>query len=765
MIDRVAERNPDALAIRNGTGESVTFASLVEDSVALAALLADLGTGRGASIAILGSRSASTITSIIGVVRSAAAYVPLDPTWPVRRLVDLLEVRKIEVLITDRSTLPLAQAVSWSSDTVSHIICPDITVPDAWRDSFHGERLSRFFDEMLAEEDPARAAGFNLRSTDGTDGSLDLEKYRNHVCRLVHDVEPTREPRILEIGAGAGTLAEVLAPTASCYTATDPSSVSVERCVALGSGIDAQQCFAHEIAVALDKEYDLCLLASTAQFFPGLDYLLEVVAAVRERLAPDGVLVLADLPDVEDAGPGQLGVPKAMLRQLSALVPGVSSVEIRMREPGSVGESLAQRYDAVVRYAPGRTEAYRRIRGLVHTGAVVDERRLLGRSPGVVPIAEDPCYTIFTSGSTGGPKGVLVSHRSLTNLVDWLNPRFGIGPTDTILHTTSFCFDLSVYDIFGILAAGASIRLASEAEVTEPDLLLDIIHDEGITIWDSTPGVFGMILSMGRNRGDTLLGTLRVVMLSGDWIPVDMPNRARERFGDSCTVVAMGGATECTVWSNVHIAADIDPLWPSIPYGRPITNVRYYVLDEKLRSCAVDVEGDLYIAGECVALGYVERPGLTASAFLADPWAAVPGQRMYRTGDRACWLQAGELQFRGRLDDQVKVRGYRIELGEVRRALVRCESVIDGTVVTVGTKTGPSLVGVYVPATPKATPQHVKEELRRVLPTYMIPERIVQVESIPLTRAGKTNREQLLQDILPNRPFRTKTDQTLRTRG
>jgi acyl-coenzyme A synthetase/AMP-(fatty) acid ligase len=261
-----------------------------------------------------------------------------------------------------------------------------------------------------------------------------------------------------------------------------------------------------------------------------------------------------------------------------------------------------------------------------------------------------------------------------------------------------------------------------------------------------------MVLSMGRNRGDTLIGTLRLVLLSGDWIPVDMPGRVGELFGGGCKVVALGGATECTVWSNFHVVESVDPSWPSIPYGKPIHNARYYVLDDELRACPIDVEGDLYIAGDCVALGYVGRSGLTASAFVADPWAPAPGERMYRTGDRACWLGCGEMQFRGRLDDQVKVRGYRIELGEVWSALVGCDSVLTGAVLAVATKSGPSLVGAYVPTSAEVSARQIKEELAISLPTYMIPDRMVPVDEIPLTRTGKTDRDRLLQIVAFQRP-------------
>jgi acyl-coenzyme A synthetase/AMP-(fatty) acid ligase len=196
----------------------------------------------------------------------------------------------------------------------------------------------------------------------------------------------------------------------------------------------------------------------------------------------------------------------------------------------------------------------------------------------------------------------------------------------------------------------------------------------------------------------------------------------------------------------------VDPSWPSIPYGKPIQNARYYILDERLRACPTGVEGDLYIAGECVALGYTGRPSLTASRFVADPWSLAPGERMYRTGDRARWLEWGAMQFRGRLDDQVKVRGYRIELGEVWSALVGCDQVLSAAVLTVPTKAGPSLLGAYVPARPEVSPRQVKDELGKSLPRYMIPDRLIPVEAIPLTRTGKTDKERLLQIVMPQRP-------------
>lgn len=754
LIDRAALRNPAGPALETHFGSVTSYEQLVEESSALAALLAELGVGAGCSVAVLGSRSARTVTSILGTVRSGAAYVPLDPLWPFKRFVDLLNTQRIEVLVTDRSTLTLGQSVGWSSTSVRHIVCPDIETSPAWKVQFQGQRISTFFDEMLADDDPVRAAGFNLRSTETSDGAAELDTYLQYVANLVRSASEHPTPRIIEIGSGAGLVAAELAPHAARYTATDPSQVSVERCSRLGTNVDAYQCFAHEIREHVPGKYDLCVIASTAQFFPSLDYLFEVLAAAVSYLAPDGVLVLADVLDPEDAGPGLLGVPVEVMRRLPEILPVIAGVEVVQRPPGSVGASVTDRYDVIIHYSPARPGGQGPECGGVLTGADIERARnaSLTVSP---PSATDACYTIFTSGSTGQPKGVTVSHRSVVNLVNWLNPKFKVGPADKILFTTSFCFDLSVYDMFGVLAAGAVVRIASDREVAEPDLLLDVIRDEAITIWDSTPGALGMLLTVSQSREPDHTGSLRLVLLSGDWVPTDTPRRVREAFGGGCSVIAMGGATECTVWSNFHVVgADdaVDPSWPSIPYGRPIQNARYYILDERMRACPTGVEGDLYIAGECVTLGYTGSPSMTASRFIADPWSPAAGERMYRTGDRARWLEWGAMQFRGRLDDQVKVRGYRIELGEVWTALVGCDQVQSAAVLTVATKAGPSLLGAYVPAHLEVSPRQVKEELGKSLPRYMVPDRLVPVDAIPLTRTGKTDKERLLQVVMPQRP-------------
>nr|AGS49514.1 long-chain-fatty-acid--CoA ligase [uncultured bacterium esnapd7] len=304
------------------------------------------------------------------------------------------------------------------------------------------------------------------------------------------------------------------------------------------------------------------------------------------------------------------------------------------------------------------------------------------RNPEPVAGADNTAYIIFTSGSTGKPKGVTVTHRPVHNLLNWCHRTFGFGPDDVALCVTALDFDLSVFDIFGMFAAGAGVYIADATQQRDPEMLLDVLLSEPITFWDSVPGTLNQLVPLlSQASGHPGAMNLRLIYLSGDYTPLSLPDAVRAAF-PRAEVVSLGGATEATVWSNSFRVREIDPSWRSIPYGRPIDNARYYVLDENLRPCAIGVEGDLYIGGPVIAREYVNRRDLTAERFVADPFGTPPGRRIYRTGDRASFFPDGNICFLGRSDGQVKVRGFRIELGEIEYALSRHPAVRQAVAIT-----------------------------------------------------------------------------------
>lgn len=352
------------------------------------------------------------------------------------------------------------------------------------------------------------------------------------------------------------------------------------------------------------------------------------------------------------------------------------------------------------------------------------------------PEADNLAYIIYTSGSSGQPKGVEVSHAAALNLIQWVNQTYDVGPEDELLFVTSPCFDLSVYDIFGTLAAGGCVAIATEAELDDPAILAERLFTGGITIWDSAPGALDRLVPLFP-RQPVESSHLRLVLLSGDWIPVRMPDEVRAAFHQA-RIIALGGATEASIWSNAYEVGDVDPRWPSIPYGKPIQNARYHVLDRLMRPSPVGAAGELYIGGPCLARGYHRRPDLNAERFIVDPFR--PGQRLYRTGDRARVMPDGNLEFLGRLDGQVKIRGYRVELGEVSALLQQQPRVEQAVVGVTGERETKRLVAFTVLT--RGTDRHeavvaMEASLRESLPAYMVPSQFVPVEALPLTANGK----------------------------
>ncbi|GAA2637997.1 hypothetical protein GCM10010399_84080 [Dactylosporangium fulvum] len=355
----------------------------------------------------------------------------------------------------------------------------------------------------------------------------------------------------------------------------------------------------------------------------------------------------------------------------------------------------------------------------------------------------DQAYVIFTSGSTGTPKGVVLTHAPVVNLIDWVNSTHGMGPDDRVLFVTSLGFDLSVYDVFGVLAAGGSIRVASDAEVRDPQRLLSILDSEPITFWDSAPAALQQLEPLFALRAPGERSTLRLVFLSGDWVPLTLPDAVRAAFPGS-RVVALGGATEAAIWSNSFPVGTVDPAWASVPYGRPIDNAHYYVLDSALRPAPVGAPGDLYIGGDCLALGYHGDPALTAGKFLPDHLSGRPGARLYRTGDRARYWADGTIEFLGRQDHQVKVRGFRIELGEIEAALATLPGVATALAVVHGERADAQIVAYVVPEPGVyPDPRHVREEVAALVPAYMVPAHVLTIDAVPVTANGKLDRRAL----------------------
>ncbi|NKZ06459.1 non-ribosomal peptide synthetase [Actinomadura latina] len=358
------------------------------------------------------------------------------------------------------------------------------------------------------------------------------------------------------------------------------------------------------------------------------------------------------------------------------------------------------------------------------------------------PVETDPgagAYVIFTSGSTGEPKGVEVSHRAALNTVLDVNARFGVGEDDRVLAVSALDFDLSVWDVFGLLSAGGSLVMVGEDERRDAARWARLVAEHGVTVWNTVPALLDMLLVAERGQ----LGSLRLAMVSGDWVPLDL-SASLSQAAPGCRLVALGGATEAAIWSNYcPVPARVPAEWVSVPYGRPLANQCFRVVDQLGRDCPDWGPGELWIGGAGVAEGYRGDAETTKAKFVEHD-----GLRWYRTGDMGRYWPDGTLEFLGRVDHQVKVRGHRIELGEIEAALLSHPQVERAVATTVGA-TNRRLAALIVPADNPAhhDPAHdeldhddLHDRLAEQLPPYMIPEQIIQLPALPLTPNGKIDR-------------------------
>ncbi len=347
----------------------------------------------------------------------------------------------------------------------------------------------------------------------------------------------------------------------------------------------------------------------------------------------------------------------------------------------------------------------------------------------------DLAYVIYTSGSTGKPKGVQIEHRSVLNFLASMSRKPGLDHRDVLAAVTSSSFDIHVLEVYLPLVIGARVVVVSREVAMDGIRLRKLLDHEGVTVMQATPATWQLLLMAGWSKTPRL----RKVLCGGEAMPRYLADELLNRCDE---VWNLYGPTETTVWSTAY---RVGPGGGSVPIGMPIDNTSVYVLDDHGSPVPDGESGELYIAGAGVARGYLNRPELNAERFVADPFAAQSGSRMYRTGDVVRRLPRGELDFLGRIDHQLKIRGYRVELGEIEVALSKCPAVRGVVVHPRENASGEKqLIAYIVPSTqPGPSPRELIELLQDKLPPYMIPSAFVSLESFPLTSNGKIDRKAL----------------------
>ncbi|WP_155765101.1 non-ribosomal peptide synthetase, partial [Mycobacterium colombiense] len=433
---------------------------------------------------------------------------------------------------------------------------------------------------------------------------------------------------------------------------------------------------------------------------------------------------LAHLLAEQGAGPGESVAllfsrsAQAIVAILAVLKTGAAYLPI---DPAAPGTRIRFMLDDSAPIAAVTTAGLRsRLNGADLTVVDIEDPRIEDQAatPLPAPPADDIAYVIYTSGTTGVPKGVAITHRSVTQLLESLDaglPRVGVWT-----HSHSLAFDVSVWEIFGALLRGGRLVVVPESVARSPKDLHALLVDAEVTVLTQTPSAVAMLSPEG-------LDSVSLVM-AGEACPAEVV----DRWAPGRVMINAYGPTETTMC--VAISAPLTRGSGTPPIGSPVDGAALFVLDPWLRPVPAGVVGELYVAGDGVAAGYVGRPGLTASRFVPCPFGAA-GTRMYRTGDLVCWGADGQLQYFGRADEQVKIRGYRIELGEVQAALAALDDVDQAVVIAREDQPGVKRLVGYITGT--ADPGEVRTALAGRLPVYMVPAAVVALDALPLTPNGK----------------------------
>ena len=353
-------------------------------------------------------------------------------------------------------------------------------------------------------------------------------------------------------------------------------------------------------------------------------------------------------------------------------------------------------------------------------------------------VASGVAYIMFTSGTTGTPKGVSITHHSAINTLQDCQARWAIGCDDRLFGVSEFSFDLSVFDLFMPALCGCAVVLAQDGRQVDPQGWITLARQHQVTVWNSVPAIMEMLSDYAQAMAlGAPVPSVRLWMASGDWIGLGLPDRLRQSAPKSC-FVALGGATEAAIWSNSFEVHAVDPEWTSIPYGRPLANQRFHILDSFGRCCPPGVKGMLYIAGEGLATGYVHDQQRTAQVFVHH---SELGQRLYRTGDLGRLRMDGEMELLGREDLQVKRNGFRIELAEIEAVFCRVQGVRQA--VACLDQSGGLTLFVICEQGPAADTDAMLRFAGNHLNEYMLPSRLLVLEQLPLTANGKLDRKSL----------------------
>jgi amino acid adenylation domain-containing protein/FkbM family methyltransferase len=777
FLDR-AEENPYGTAIGGGEPEMhLSFDCLRQKAEEVALFLQTQARGEGVTFAaILMERGIDCIVSIMGTLLAGWAYLPIDPSFPQRRVRRMLEDVGAPVLFGHKKFIRLINHLHWECKCLRHVLVMDSADAMAEPEKEQSQLMERELWEYVGETatDDITGGGWQDSFTGLPFSRREMDEYGDNVLGKLKPLID-KETRILEIGSASGITMFRLAPLVGFYFGCDLSSSITERnrLIIDDEGMDNIQvaCLAaHQIDEMDDGDFDIVIINSVIQCFHGHNYLRHVLNKAVAKMKPRGYIFAGDIMDIDlkdqleqdlkhstkNDWSTELFLSRDFFEDLTNHMPGVRGVEFSGKIHTIENELTRYRYDALITVDKENNDP----RGGSIRHKYLWDRCVLAETdsnivnPAVSP--GDPAYIIFTSGSTGVPKGTLITHQNVLRLVIQTN-YLTIRPWDRVLQLSNTAFDGSVFDIFAPLVNGATLVPFTNAEGRGVDVvrLGNFLKQRHISVSLITTALFNTLVELDI---DCFAG-VRKILFGGEQGSLVHTRRALGRLGPERLINAYG-PTEATVIATFYPVNHIPGKATNVPIGKPISNTSVYVLNQQLKPQPYGVPGELWIGGRGLAAGYLNNPLMTAERFIL--WKGNgKAERLYRSGDLVRLLpdDGGQIEFIGRVDRQVKIRGFRIELSEIEHCLADMNQVREAVVLAVDAPGGEkTLEAWFVPADNFSGDGHeVKGQLAGQCPEFMIPSHITAIPKIPLTSNGKVDRRKLMalretEEVVCTRP-------------
>lgn len=758
LFRQQVKKTPDEIAIIDQDKE-ITYAELNLWSDRIAHFIQCTGLKQGDCVGAFLGRSFWLVATLLGTLKAGAVYLPLNPDLPDSRLRDIIAQTSCRLLVSVRAYIARLNSLQYDCASVRTVLCLDSRNMRAEAEPESSRMSAEVWDYAAAgATTEIEASGWRHGL-----GGLPLTKVEiaDYLDNIERKLEPYLSPkvRLLDLGCGAGLAMRRLAPRVGEYVGIDLSSEALAWAQRFAeqdqlTHIQLQQRAAHELTSLDSTSFDVILIASVVQSFPGLNYLRQVLAASLDRLERGGIIFCSHIWDPcqrqafintvgSEAATSSLFVHQDFWQDWQAHHSRIYQVDITpLNLP--ITHSLGQySYDVLLHTAPSHAQPTFKRKPL-KVQADQSSLETLGEPPSADSGSpEAPAYVIFTSGSTGRPKGVEVKTQSLINLLYWYQDLGQIDAGTRVLQVIPSSFDASIKNYLAPLIFGGTVVLLPETAFA-PEVLLQAIAQHQIHILNpGVPSMFYPVLELAADQDYRELGSLRLLALGGE-----APIMARLRpwlNHPNChaQIVNIYGPTECTDIALCHWVTSADWNCDRLPpIGEPLPNLRAYILDEHNNPQPLGAMGELCLAGAGLAIGYIGNPEQTARTFIPDPF--FPGQPMYRTGDMAYRRTDGAVVYAGRRDHQLKIRGVRIELEEIETRLRLYPGIREAVVVTFQGEDTLELVG-YIGTHGEEAPvfDRLRKWLAAELPEPMVPTQIYRLTELPRNANGKIDRRRL----------------------